>query len=336
MCVVHTLSRSRLARVGPVALALAAALLLSGCQADVGDPDPTPPPAEPSSTSPSESPAALRSEPQPLLADGCDGLFSDAEVSRTTGGAEPRETGQFWQVAIETIGGLSCPFHSDSMAGEIVLLPANRASGTDQAIGAPGCGIDYDEAVCVASQTSGKVWVLVAMLVAGDEVPEDVTAPQTAVLQAVAATVRDVVPAGVDAEEVVLDCESLAERLGVTDVLENDVIYPTRIEEGSGPLERRIADHTGASVRCDWSELDSFRELGVLVIPGGAWARDAQAAAMPGSRDAAVAGVPATLWESPSGETGVLIADDGDLVWVWDRGVRESDLLSVAGVFLGA
>lgn len=270
------------------------------------------------------------------MADGCDGLFSDAEVSRTTDGAEPRESGELWQVAIETIGGLSCPFHSGSMAGEIVLLPADRATGVDQAIGAPGCGLDYDEAVCAASQTSGKVWVLVSMVVSGDEAPEDVPAPQIAILQAVAAAVRDVSPAGVDAQEVVLDCESLSERLAVTDVLENDVIYPTRIEEGSGPLERRIADHTGGSVRCDWSELDSFRELGVLVIPGGAWARDAQAAAMAGSRDVTVAGVPATLWESPSGETGVLIDDGGDLVWVATRGVRESDLLSVAELFLGA
>lgn len=275
-----------------------------------------------------------RTVPEPPVAGGCDGLFSDAEVARTTGDARAGESDELWQVAIETIGGISCGFRSDSMAGEVVMLPADRARALAQDIGATACDQNYGDVVCATSEVAGQTWVLVTMLYLGDEVPEEVPESQTAVLRALAATVQDSAPAGVDTAEVVLDCRALAERVAVTDILGDGEIYPTRIEDGGEPIERRIADQTAASVRCDWSELDDFRELGVVVIPGGAWAWDARVAAMAGSREVVVAGAAARLWPKPSGETGVLIEDDGDLVWVWGREVSEPNLLSAAGAFV--
>lgn len=332
--------RSPRARVGSAGIALVALIALSGCQAGSPAASPTTAVAETPTQPSTQTPDPTRTVPEPPVAGGCGGLFSDAEVGRITAGATVIEPDELWDVAIETIGGLSCSFRSDSMAGDVIMLPAARAAdleqgGPEEQFGAPGCERDYGDVVCSASEVAGGTWVLVTMPHAGEDVPGELPEVQAAVLRAMATVVRGSVPAGVNTRAATLDCPELAERISVAGLLGGGEIFPTRIEEGQGPLERRIADATGASVRCDWSELDNFRELGVVRIPGGAWAWDRVVEQAAGSRDVDIAGIAARLWPKPSGETGILIGDDRDLVWVWGRDIGDTDLMSAATAVVG-
>lgn len=302
---------------------------------------PTSTPAAPTTAEPAPSPSETASltltEPVAPLAGGCDELLADAGVAAATGGAVAAEPIERWRFGIETAGGLACPFEGAGPAGLIVAVPDDRApaSGFDTA----ACEPEYDTVECVTSKTSGGVWVLVALLYGMDgpaEAPEELAALQ----EAASAVFDDTTGRGVDAAATTaslpLDCDALSTRLDVAARLEADEVYPTRVEEGSGPLERRVADALAVSGRCDWSELTDFRELGVVVTPGGAWAWEAAAATLPGAADVDVAGAEARVATDDGGRVRVLAVSGGDLIEVWGSRIEEELVVSAAAALLGA
>jgi len=298
-----------------------------------------PSPTVTSSPSPTDTTATT---PTAAFDGDCDRLLQDAGVVGVIGPAEEIASSERWWLGFRTAGGLPCAFRSEGGSGFVLVLPAATVGSGDDA--EPGCRRTYDAVECVDVQMIGDLRALAVFSFRDDHPtggPEVVPALVSEFVDAVGAAVAGMraVPVTASSETLALpvDCQSVAEAVDVTTLLENPETFPTRIEEGEGPIQRRLADEFGLAGRCDWSELDDFREFGVVVHPNAAWAwrEPALAATLDAAREGTLAGRAAFTSFGPYGSL-ILVSDGTNIVEVTGRGIDDQQLVSAAERVLAA
>ena len=242
------------------------AILLAGCWGPTeASPSPTP------TSSPTPSVGQTPSPEAPDVAQGiastCDELLANPSLSAVTGSAVATEPKTLWSTAAEVAGGLLCGFETDELSGTIVALPADRAESL--AVTEAECAPFYDAVECIGTGSSDEFTVAVSFL----------TVTQT---QAEVDTVARLRDAAVDAVRVAArtplaeppavppSCNDLADLIDPSAVLRADEVFPVPIMEGDFPFDRRVVEGADLVRACDWSELTDFRELQVVIVPGGA------------------------------------------------------------------
>lgn len=251
------------------AAAVLAAALLAGCagleataptggatSSSSGSADPTPTP------SPGATDAAAQG-----ISTTCDDLLAAPSLSEATGSAGAAESDGLWATAAEVAGGIECAFTSDELSGTIVALPTERASSI--AAAEAGCAPSYDAIECVGTGSADGMSVAVSFLATEQTqtATDTVVRLRDAALDAVGAVQRiplDASPAAAPS------CADLADAIDPSRVLGADDVFPEPITEGDVPFDRRIVEAAELVRACDWSELTDFRELSVVIVPGGA------------------------------------------------------------------
>ena len=325
-------------------LVLMLALALTACAPAAPSPTASaatdvPSPTVTSSTTPTDTTVTT---PMAAFNGDCDRLLQDPGVVGVIGAAEEIASSERWWLGFRTAGGLPCAFRSEGGSGFVLVLPAATAGSGDDA--EPGCRRTYDAAECADLRVIGDLRVFAVFSFRDDQPtggPEVVPAVVSEFVDAVGAAVAGdpVAPVTVSSDTLALpvDCQVVAEAADVTTLLENPEIFPTRIEEGAGPIERRLAEEFGLAGRCDWSELDEFREFGVVVYPNAAWAwrEPALAATLDAAEERAIAGWEAFTSFGPYGAS-ILASDGTNIVEVTGRGIDDPQLVSAAERVLAA
>lgn len=307
--------------------ALVLALALAGCQAaPTAAPSPT---ASAATTAPTPSETSVTvNTPTPPFDGGCAELLADPGIAAATGGATALPPGERWWIGIETAGGLDCPFDGARGYGHIIAVPADAA--VSPGFDAPGCYQQYEEVECVSTETVAGIWVLVALI--GGELAPEVPDALVALQAAASAALSDADGVGVTARastaSLPLDCSAFADAVDVPTLLAAEEVFSDRIEEGSGPLDRRVAEALGVSGRCDWSELTDFREFGVVVYPGAAWTWPG--IDLPEAEEVEVAGLDGLLSVDRHAGATLIVTDGVNLIEVRGSGVGREDLLAAA------
>lgn len=247
--------------------AVVAAVLLAGC----AGPDAAPP-SPGATSSPSRS---AEQSPSPEVTDAaaqgisttCDALLAAPSLSDATGSAVAVEVDGLWATAAEVAGGIECAFTSDDLSGTIVALPTDR--GGSIAATEAGCAPSYDVIECIGTGSADGMAVAVSFPAVEQTQTETdaVVGLRDAALDAVGAADR--IPLSEPAAAAP-SCADLAEVVDPSTVLRADEVFPEPIMEGNFPFYRRIVEAAELVRACDWSELTDFRELSVVIVPGGA------------------------------------------------------------------
>ncbi len=317
-----------------------------GCAAAVSpDAESTVPPVTPTTSASPTADAAVTTPVAPFGGD-CDALFQEDGVLAAIGPAEQRTPSERWWVGLQRAGGLSCGFSADAVGGSVVILPAALTGSLSVDETEPSCRRAYDEVWCSDTRTGGDFWVL-ALGVYGDDpsapsmegapVPEVLTELADAVAVAVSDETATPVTPSATTVALPLDCADLADEIDVPSLLGDGEIFPTRIEEGGGPLDRILAEAVAVSGRCDWAELEDFREVGLVVYPDAAWAwsEPELSESLEAPEGLTVSGLDAQV-SGNEYRTVVLVSDGTNLVEVIGHGIDTDDLVAATERVLAA
>ncbi|MCT9821569.1 hypothetical protein N3K63_14880 [Microbacterium sp. W1N] len=279
--------------------------------------------------------------PEAVLPGGCEALLGDESLTAAIGAFDITPPSELWHVGFETVGGVECTLTAPESWARVFVLPEEEAAAIAESYRDPVCAQVYDDVECTAAGSAGEAWILVMSSIGyvSADTPTAVPARLLALRDALVVRFDGAESAGVDSSATTaalpLDCEGIAARLDVGTLLDSAEIYESRIEEGPGPLARRLADALGTSGRCDWSELDDFREFGLVVFPDAHWAWDRESEALAGSTQTTVAGHPARVTEMAGGRQSVLVSGGTNLLWVSGARLPDGAVVDAASAYLG-
>jgi|GEM_PF-4632208 len=322
-------------RVLALTLATLVVGALAGCQAaTIAGPGPssTSPSASSSASTPTGAPVLRPTEP---LDGDCGRLLADATVAAALGEVEMLFPSERDDLGVRTSGGIMCPYSDGGRRSGIVTAVPVEAAGTGTALDEPACATVYGDGwECIAARVVGEFWVLASMAVTDSDESDSATflAALSDAQDAVGGILEGATFDGVDATAasvpLPIDCVTLGDQIDVADRLDATEVFPTRIEEGNGPIERRVADALALSARCDWSELGEFRELGVSVFPDADWVWAELELGDP--EDVEVAGTTAVLSIDRHGAAVLMMTDGTNLIEVRGSGLSRDEVLDAA------
>lgn len=251
-------------------------------------------PAEPSA---SPTPDAIV-EPAAWAAGDCTALLSE-QTAPAELGAIPVNENPFTQVAITTLGGISCSFYVDSwvlaLAFPVEQVPADIIARYRE----PVCeGFGYDGWGCRVGRESGGAWTLTTI---GDlSGSAEATPLLDATADAVAANVAAATP-GIAADRTdgwwpqrtCTEVGAAIDLAGMLGIDEFDEGYP---KDGGTDVSTEIVERAGTALGyCAWYGWtgDELRAVQFWPHPGGGWAWDEIGAELSGATALDVGGTTA-------------------------------------------
>lgn len=311
-------------------------LLAAGCSATPAAPGTDPSTSAAPSPTPSASTTATAAAPTAPLAGGCDALSSLAGVEDVVGDIQRVTTlDSLWQVAIETSGGLTCSMLTTRAAVQVYILPDALVTGRiAELTDTPECEDTARAMECRASVASEGTVTLVAGTFAR---AEDVAA-SLEVVQGLATAIGAVTTAGSPAPMRAstwlepLDCDQVAETIGITSILGSEKVRPFIVPTTAETVDSRLAQAMTAGSRCDWSrastgEGDRGSRFSIVAVPGGAWAWKNFSTQIPDSAAATVVEFPARV--TSGGD--VYIAAGGNVLHIEGSGLAGISVVDTSG-----
>lgn len=318
----------------PLPLLLVAVATLSACAAPAREEAPK---ADPSAsvTSSSPSPTAtpvVRTEPVPPVEGACDGLVGDPRFAAAVGTVDAvSATDRPWSIGFETVGGLACTVEAERFSGDVFALPEGVVSpAISTEFAEPACRRVYDSIECTASTSTNGLWVLAMTL--GRESMENQPAPAELVstVDTAARILAEGDPLGVTPSQAswghALNCDRAGMALNPPAILGSGEIYPSRYQEGRGPLDLYLADALGTSPRCDWMQVPDWQEIGFVVLPDAGWAWERVSA---GSKTTMV-GDRTAIVRDDDDRLEVYVSDGVNLLQVSSVNLSEADTVAAA------
>lgn len=273
-------------------------------------------PATPSPTpSPTASPAVRTLSPTSPIAGGCAALATAPGVADALGGIRHVEAlADLWHVGIDTAGGLACSLRGSRAPVDVYIIPDALVRGDVATLAAePACERDGFTGQCWAPVSANGHVTLVVGAVAASEDSATALTMLGGIADAISAAAAEGDPVRSQKTTWVkpLDCEKIADTIGLTSILGSDAARTALVRPAASDVDERLAAASSMTARCDWrrtptAQGDKGANFSVIAVPNGAWAWRTVSANVPDSAEATVGGFPARVTS-----TGDVYVSDG-------------------------
>lgn len=271
-------------RAGVVALVLAAAFGLGGCQPEPTAASPSPTAGATPAATATPSPTPTDASPGTVLFDGdCAALLRPSDAPAELGEITVTE-GSGGTIAVATLGGISCSYDGDSVVLVTAFPRSVVADDIVERYREPVCeGFGYDGYGCRVGRESGGVWSLTTLGPSqwGDDLQPTPLLDATA--DAVAANAA-AAPAAAPAERTTAwwstTCSALGTELDLAAILGVDDVEEGYPADRGSDVDIEVALRAGSFLGyCAWYGFagTELRAIQVWPYPGGGWAWDRSA-----------------------------------------------------------